>query len=290
MGGSLMRRVLGLAVVCLSSACVLNAQRGTDWATHSGDPQRTGWQKNETKINKQSVKGLQLLWKLKLDNQPKALHSLMEPLIIGNLITNRGFKELAIVAGSSDNIFAVDADLGKVLWKRHFDYTSDTPQAENSSWLCPGGLTATPVLTSPPAFRGRAGAARPAAPPPPAPAGAPGAPAAPAPAPPRGGGGGPFQPRSVYVVSSDGNLHQLNLANGEDMAPPMKFMPPNGKPYSLNLVDNVVYATTAQGCGGNPNGVYAMDLSSPDKKVSFFPSKGGGLWGLAGAAVGTDGT
>jgi hypothetical protein len=74
------------------------------------------------------------------------------------------------------------------------------------------------------------------------------------------------------------------------MAPPMKFMPPNGKPYSLNLVDNVIYSTTAQGCGGNPNGVYALDLSSPDKKASFFPSKGGGLWGLAGAAVGTDGT
>lgn len=280
-----MRKLLGLAVICLSGAFVSHAQRATDWTTHSGDPQRSGWQKNETKITKESVKGVQLLWKLKLENQPKALHSLMEPLIIGNLITNRGFKELAIVGGSSDNIYAVDADLGKILWKRHFDYTSDTPQTQNSSWLCPGGLTATPVLTPPPVFRGRGGAGAPAAP------GAVAAPGAPgAPAPPRTGGGGPFAPRSVYVVSSDGNLHQLNLANGEDMAPPMKFMPPNGKPYSLNLVDNVIYSTTAQGCGGNPNGVYAVDLSSPDKKVSFFPSKGGGLWGLAGAAIGTDGT
>ena len=54
---------------------------------------------------------------------------------------------MAIVAGSSDNIYAVDADLGKMLWKRHFHYSSDKPQIQNSSWLCPGGLTATPVIT-----------------------------------------------------------------------------------------------------------------------------------------------
>jgi outer membrane protein assembly factor BamB len=33
-----------------------------------------------------------------------------------------------------------------------------------------------------------------------------------------------------------------------------------------------------------------MDLGNPDKKVSSFFSKGGGLWGIAGPAIGTDGT
>src|SRR5688572_28533005 len=213
-----MRRFFYLIAIWMGCAFVLYAQRATDWMTHSGDPQRTAWQKNETKITKESVKGLKLLWKLKLDNESKALHSLMEPLVIGNLITDRGFKELAIVAGSSDNIYAIDTDLGKLFWKRHFDYKSDTPQSQNSSWLCPGGLTATPVLTPPPSLRRPA--ARPGAP------GAPGTPAAagavaPAAAAPASGGSTPSNVRSVYVISSDGRLHQLSLFNGEDMAPPV---------------------------------------------------------------------
>jgi outer membrane protein assembly factor BamB len=231
---------------------------GADWLTHSGDPQRTGWQQAETTITKDNVKDFQLLWKLTLpDNEQKALHSLMEPLIIARVITNHGFKEVALVGGSSDNIYSVDADLGKILWKKHFQYSSETPQPTTSFWLCPGGLTATPVV--PPLPIARAGSPS-----------------------------GRFGPRGIYILSSDGQLHQLNLTNGEDLAPPAKFVPPNGKPYSLNVVDNVIYTATGQHCGGNPNGVYALDLT--DMKVSNWSSNGGGLWGLAGPAVGTDGT
>lgn len=242
------RRLLCAAVTVFCISNPSHAQRLNDWATHSGDPQRTGWQKNETKINKDSVRNFQLLWKLKLENQSKALHSLMEPLILGNIITDRGFKELALVAGSSDNIFAVDADLGRIVWQRHFEYESEIPQTQNSTWLCPGGLTATPVIQ---------------------PAGT---------------------RKSIFLASSDGQLRQLNLANGEEVAKPVKFLPPNGKPYSLNLVDNVIYTTTGQRCGGVPNSVWSIDLTTPEKKVSSFASNGGGLWGLAGAAIGTDGT
>ena len=39
-------------------------------------------------------------------------------------------------------------------------------------------------------------------------------------------------------------------------------MPPNAKPYGLNLWKNVIYTTSAQGCGGNPNYVYAFDLAT----------------------------
>ena len=271
-----MQRLSAAALILASCASVWAA----DWLTHSGDPQRTAWQKAETTISKENVKGFQLLWKLKLENEQKALHALLGPLIVGRLITNRGFKEAAIVAGSSDNIYAVDADLGKLLWKRHFDYSSETPQAQNSSWLCPGGLTATPVIPPPPNFASRPTAAAGSSP------RTPGA----APAAPRPAGGGAFNVRRVYVLSSDGNLHQLNLANGEEVVPPKKFLPPNGKPYSMNLVDNVLYTTTGQRCGGNPNDVWAMDLSTPDLKITSFASGAGGMWGLAGAAIGTDGT
>ncbi len=271
-------RALGLAVLLVPLA---NAQVGrvADWLTHGGDPQRTGWQKYETVINKESVKGFQLLWKLKLENEQKAMYSIFEPLIMGRIITNRGFKEMAYVGGSSDNIFAIDADLGRILWQRHFEHAADVPQTKNPTWLCPGGLTATPVIPPPPTFGGRGGGTGRGA--------APQASAGRGPAP---RGGGAFPVRGIYVLTSDGSLHEMNLANGEDVMPPAKFIPPNGKPYSMNMVDNVVYATTGQKCGGNPNGVYAMDLTSDDKKVSSFASNGGGIWGLGGAAIGTDGT
>jgi outer membrane protein assembly factor BamB len=92
----------------------------------------------------------------------------------------------------------------------------------------------------------------------------------------------------VYAVSWDGRLRQLDAATGEDLAPPEPFLPPNGKPYALNLVNNVIYTTTAQGCGGNPNQFYSYDLAT--KKVGSFNPGSGGLWPRLGPSVGKDGT
>jgi hypothetical protein len=158
-----MQKLRGMVLIPLSVACLFGqVGRVADWLTHGGDPQRTGWQKFEKTITPESVKGFQLLWKLKLENEQKAMYSIFEPLIMGRLITNRGFKEMAFVAGSSDNIFAVDADLGRILWQRHFDHAAGVPQTANPTWLCPGGLTATPVIPPPPTFGGRGGAPAPA--------------------------------------------------------------------------------------------------------------------------------
>ncbi len=83
-------------------------------------------------------------------------------------------------------------------------------------------------------------------------------------------------------------LHQLNLSDGEEIAPPSKFMPPNGKPYALNLFNNMIYTHTAQGCGGNPNVAYAYDLAT--KKVGTWGPAGGGMWGRTGPAISANGT
>ena len=67
-----MQKLRSLSVISLSLAGLsLPLARGqvgrvADWLTHSGDPQRTGWQKYEKTITPESVKGFQLLWKLKL--------------------------------------------------------------------------------------------------------------------------------------------------------------------------------------------------------------------------------
>lgn len=92
---------------------------------------------------------------------------------------------------------------------------------------------------------------------------------------------------TIYAVSWDGRLRQVNLADGVDVAPPEKFIPGGGKPYALNLHDGVIYTATAQGCGGLTNAFYSFELAT--KRVSAFIPAGGGLWGRRGAAIDAEG-
>ena len=92
---------------------------------------------------------------------------------------------------------------------------------------------------------------------------------------------------TVYAISWDGRLRTLDAATGEETAPAELFLPPNGKPYGLNYHDNVLYTTTAQGCGGNPNQFYSYDLAT--KKVGSFDPGSGGLWPRLGPSIGKDG-
>ena len=143
-----MRRVMAWAVL---GACLAVAPLGgTDWVTHSGNNQRDGWQSDETKITKDTLKNLQLLWKVKVDTKQRSVYSLFGPLIVERAITDRGFKELAFVATTTNDLVAIDADLGTIFWKKHFNWQADIPETQQASFLCPGGLTAWPVL--PPAL------------------------------------------------------------------------------------------------------------------------------------------
>ena len=50
----------------------------------------------------------------------------------------------------------------------------------------------------------------------------------------------------------------------------------------------MLYTTTAQGCGGNPNQFYGYDLAT--KKVGSFNPGSGGLWPRLGPSIGKDGS
>ena len=66
---------------------------GSDWATDGGNPQRTNWQQDETILTKQNVANLKILWKVKLDNAPRQMHSLLPSLIVGRLIVSNQVPE-----------------------------------------------------------------------------------------------------------------------------------------------------------------------------------------------------
>jgi outer membrane protein assembly factor BamB len=112
----------------------------------------------------------------------------------------------------------------------------------------------------------------------------------------RGGGGGGGGPRPtgvpaanrVYVIASDGSLRTLNVQTGTEVDPPVKFLSPGAKASGIIAIDGTVFAATADGCGGNANGIHAIDLAS--KNASSWKTSGGSVAGIAGAAFSLDGT
>ena len=244
-----------VAVVCLGFAAsglptALAQVQTPEWPTGSFDPQRDAWQRNESKITVQNASNLRLLWKLKTDNQPMGMQSFREPLIVADIPTAGGPKTLAILAGAADNVFVVDAATGALVWNKHLKWSSDKPEqpGEGAGFICNNALTATPVVTP-------AGAVQ----------------------------------RFLYVLTNDGYLHTLYVATGEEKDAPLQMLPSvYGKAYGLNLVNDIVYTTSGQGCHGVPNALYAIDLTTR-KAFSSTPPQGG-IFGTAGPAIGSDGT
>jgi outer membrane protein assembly factor BamB len=99
---------------------------------------------------------------------------------------------------------------------------------------------------------------------------------------------------AIDLISADGVLHVVSLADGEDKMPPVDFVPPYSRNWSLNLIDGCLYTTVGRGCGGTPSSqmastMMAMDLNEPAHPViRFVTSAGrpGGAWGRAGMVWG----
>ena len=218
-----------------------------DWITDGYDAQRTGWQRDEKILTKDNVKNLKILWKIQTDNKSRSMTALLPTLIVSNVQTSQGIKELAVTGGVSDNLYVIDVQAGKILGQKHFDSPGTNPVA--GGILGPGGMTDTPTI-GPPDANGR---------------------------------------RTIYEIDGSGVLHQVDLRNGEDVAPPMQFLPgAGGKPLGLNLVGNLLYSI--EHGGANPNAVMSVDIRDPAHPIKQWLSGTGGIWGRQGVAVGSDGT
>jgi len=238
-----------LAVIAAGLYPALGQSAG-EWLTGSFDPARDAWQRGESKISPQTAKDLRLLWKVKVPTKTMGMLSFREPLIVNGVKTTEGARTLAILAGASNDVYAIDADKGTVVWQKKLAWLSQLPQepGEGEGFICTNALSATPVVS---------------------PASSP--------------------VRHLYVLASDGYLHIMDLASGDDSDPPIQVLSrPYGKPYGLNMVGNIIYTATGQGCGGVHNALYAINLDN--RKVTESTPPQAGLWGVAGAAVGQDGT
>jgi outer membrane protein assembly factor BamB len=116
-----------------------------DWPMFGADPQRTGWAAQETLLSRGNVGALELKWKIRLENAPKELTSLTAPIVVDQVKTIRGIKEYVVVGGSSDAVFAIDADTGKLVWRKSFTVAAEPVRKPNG--LCPFALNATPAVS-----------------------------------------------------------------------------------------------------------------------------------------------
>ena len=262
--------------LCGSVAHAQFGRGGGDWMAAGGDAQRTASVRTDAHLSVEAVKGgvMQTLWKIKLGGVPTP------PVVASRLITYKGFKDLLYVATSTDTVASIDHTVGKVFWETHLPYDSLLVPVKNGTATCPAGMTAALSLAAPLMPPG-----------PPVPRGARGPGAGPG----RGGNMNPATvptlprprrtPGAVYALSSDGLIHVLNQHTGQDIVPAARFIRGNAKAHDVIHVGNVVYAVTSDGCGGTPNGVWAIDLT--DNMVNEWKT---GEASVIGLAFGTDGT
>jgi outer membrane protein assembly factor BamB len=78
--------------------------------------------------------------------------------------------------------------------------------------------------------------------------------------------------QTFYELSSNGAVHTIGLHEGKEIKKPVPFLPANANVADLTAIDDVLYATTINGCGGAPNGIWSVDLTSDDHKVRSWNS------------------
>jgi outer membrane protein assembly factor BamB len=136
-----------MALLSLSAAIwcadVPKTQLGqnVDWNAFAGDAQRDGWDKTEAAFTKDDVAHFQLLWRRGMAAAGKEI--LLPPVIVGNQ---------ALVAGSGNDLWSIDADANRVAWGKHL--ASKKAKLEKMKKACSGGLTAMPatLATSHPVY------------------------------------------------------------------------------------------------------------------------------------------
>ena len=265
--------------------------RGVDWTTAGSDPHRSSWVRTDPKISVERMQkpGFAVAWKIKLNGEPGVAATL------DRYIGYRGFRSYAFTNSASGELTTIDSDLGRVEWRKKLEGGATAKAAG----ACSGGMTSnlarpsTVAFPTAPAGRGgggRGGAAKSdvgqanegavtiapalAAANNPNPGGRARGPAPATPGAPGGPGGRGMQrrPDLLSVISSDGMYHAMYVSNGDEPNPPIAFLPPNANARGLTIVDDEAYAATSQGCGGAPNGVWALDI--PSKQVVHWAANG----------------
>lgn len=295
---------------------------GSGWATFGGDAQRSGWVRTDGQLSIETMQkpGMDLEWSVKVGNGRETLGA-------GTSANTAQLDPApGNIYGSGNNVYGWEIDTGTVAWTHHIDapagpaataacpggMTAGISRAVNLTEAVTGGApgragggrgggwrtaVSQPGEGVPESFiaaagrGGRGGSGGGGG------FGGPGGPGGASGG--RGvigasgfaGGGGGFGrgggPQFVYAVASDGQLHEITQQFGKDHIKPVAFLPANANATHLLSVNRVIYTSTINGCGGVPNGVWAIDLANNNAVTSW---KSGGASPVGAVAADTKGT
>ena len=106
-----------------------------------------------------------------------------------------------------------------------------------------------------------------------------------APGMPGGPGRGPRKPDFLMPFRAMECSMRCTFRMARNRFPPIPFLPANANARQLTVINEVVYAATSHGCGGAPNGVWALDIAT--KEVAHWTPPAGDIAG-DGFAFGPD--
>src|SRR3954454_21263945 len=121
----LIKRRIAAPLATLAAVLLVTGVSGlaSSFLTEGVDLARTGWVRDEKIFTPANVGSSKLLWKVRLDSTPRAMHNLFAPLIAERVTTAQGTRELGVVAGVTDDLFGIDVATGQEIWHTHFDNT-----------------------------------------------------------------------------------------------------------------------------------------------------------------------
>ena len=140
---------LGVFLSAISLTVDAQSGRSREWLTWGGDIERSGWNRGETTLSKQSVARLALKWTTQIDKTvsieiESGNSMLTTPLVAQGVRTPQGSKTVVYTLAASNTLAALDAATGTTIWRRTFDNTVDPANPPN--WICTNVSTATPVI------------------------------------------------------------------------------------------------------------------------------------------------
>jgi outer membrane protein assembly factor BamB len=267
-----------MRVTCLVLACwfasvswsvYAQSGRSREWLTWGGDIERSGWNRGESALSKQSIGRLALKWKTQIDKEvsieiESGNSMLTAPLVAQGVRTPQGPKTVVYTLSASNTLVALDAVTGAAIWRRTIDTTVEPRSTAN--WICTNVSTATPVIDKARSIIYMLSA--------------------------------DGRLHGLDLATGEAKL-----------VPPPEFVTPYSRNWSLNLIDGVLYTTVGRGCGNGPvpgaplppSGairagaapppvaahMIAMDLNDPARPITrFFTStaRPNGAWSRAGLA------
>ena len=203
-----------------------------DWLSVRGDPENSAYQRDEKTVGIENVGKIRLLWQQPLVSAPQRLS---DPLILGPIVTDHGVKELVFV-NDGTNVYSVDADLGKVFWTRKLNVGSAPKQAD-----CQAVGNRSLV------FHWSADDLQPAS-----------------------SRDDEYSDgdRSLYALSSSGQVFVLRPRTGGDIVPPIPIAASPNHPRNIFEDGESLRATSAVSCDAEVNQIWSRAVSNSGESLA----------------------